>query len=126
MGMRREIHKGRSSCAKGSPQWRDGFVSRVLCFENRIQRDVDRLDFDDDARFLYSSAPSSPPSGARAVLFQAADSFLADAIGSNQSETWEGCIVSCTTVTTCSRNCSKSTSARRVELKASIVFCASY
>ena len=46
--------------------------------------------------------------------------------GRNQSETCAGCIVSLTTATSCSLNCSRLTSLRKVALKAANVFAASY
>src|SRR5436305_1937132 len=46
--------------------------------------------------------------------------------GRNHSETCLGCIVSCTTVSRCSLNCVRSTSLRRVVLKAVRVLAASY
>src|SRR5258708_4456553 len=52
--------------------------------------------------------------------------FLDGSGGRNHSETWEGCIVSSTTATSCSRNWCKSTSLRNVALKAARVRAASY
>src|SRR6266571_661002 len=46
--------------------------------------------------------------------------------GRNHNETWEGCIVSWTTTTKSSCSCSKSTSWRKVALKAARVRSASY
>jgi hypothetical protein len=64
--------------------------------------------------------------GAGGGLLQAVGCLLAGLAGGNQSETWEGCMVSVTTATNFSLNCSKSTSLRKVVLKASNVLAASY
>src|SRR6266446_1654581 len=64
--------------------------------------------------------------GAGGVLLQVAWGFLSGAVGRNQSETWEGCMVSCTTATRCSLSVARSTSLRRVALNASTVRAASY
>src|SRR6266567_4442118 len=52
--------------------------------------------------------------------------FLDGSGGRNHSETWDGCIVSCTTACNCSRSWSRSTSWRKVVLKAARVLTASY
>src|SRR2546421_3683252 len=52
--------------------------------------------------------------------------FLDASGGHNHSETCVGCMVSSTTATNCSLNCSKSTSVRNVALKAARVLAALY
>ena len=58
--------------------------------------------------------------------FQGGVPFLSGVVGRSQREICAGCIVSCTTVTSRSRNSSRSTSLRRVALKAVSVLAASY
>src|SRR2546423_14677946 len=65
-------------------------------------------------------------SGAGGGLLQAVGCLLAGLAGGNQSQTWVGCMVWGATATNSSLNCSKSTSWRKVALKASNVLAASY
>src|SRR5215831_12201901 len=74
---------------------------------------------------LHSCTASSPSEETGGLALQGFR-FSSCAGGRNQSETWEGCIVSCTTANRCSRNWSKSTCACSVELKAATVLAASY
>src|SRR5215467_1274544 len=66
---------------------------------------------------------SEEPGG---VALQVARCFSSWSGGRNHSETCAGCIVSCTTPSKCSRNWFKSTSWRKVALKAATTFTASY
>ena len=64
--------------------------------------------------------------GAGGGLLQAVGCLLAGLAGGNQSETWEGCIVSVTTASNSSCNCPKSTSLRSLALNCASVRAASY
>src|SRR6266568_6927251 len=87
-----------------------------------------------DERFLaYENSPllpeghhGSPHSSSSILASNHVFRFLDGSGGRNHSETWEGCIVSWTTATNCSLNCSKSTSLRNVALKVARVRAASY
>ncbi len=67
--------------------------------------------------------PSEEPGG---LALQGARSVLSCSGGRSQSETCAGCIVSCTTASKSSRNWFRSTSLRKVALKAATVLAALY
>src|SRR6266700_1064635 len=71
-------------------------------------------------------SPLHLPSEGTGVALQGARCFPPCSDGRNHSETLAGCIVSCTTASNCSRNWSRSTSWRKVALKAATVLVASY
>src|SRR5947209_3191648 len=78
---------------------------------------------DDPCTLAALHSPSEEPGE---LALQGASFFPSCAGGRTHSETKVGCIVSCTTATSCSLNWLKSTSLRSVTLKASSVRTASY
>ena len=74
----------------------------------------------------HLSSLASSPEGTEGVALHGIRWFPWCAGGRSYSETCTGCIVSSTMPSNCSLNCSKSTSLRKVTLKAASVLAASY
>ena len=75
---------------------------------------------------MYLGTRRSAPSATGGDTYSLVLDLLSCLSSRNQSETWLGCMVSWTTATRCSRSWFKSTSSRRVVLKAARVRAASY